>query len=133
MIVGEYKGEVYPLAAFFGPQNGISDFVIQTFLQKTIDLGYKFQYITSEMDARNLTAISNCIGKMNIQICLWHLKRAIVGKSNIKRIKRPKRKNMNRLRNSVLGLTMNSSTTWIQLLWGMSILTKKLLQKRQPS
>ena len=90
MIVGEYKGEVYPLAAFFGPQNGISDFVIQTFLQKTIDLGYKFQYITSDMDARNLTAISNCIGKMNIQICLWHLKRAIVGKSNNQKNKKTK-------------------------------------------
>ena len=33
------------------------------------------------MDGRNLVAIGNCIGKINTQICLWHLKKAIVGKS----------------------------------------------------
>ena len=72
VIVGEFKGEGYPLAALFGPRNGISEFVIQTFLQKTIDLGYKFQYITSDMDGRNLVAIGKCIGKFNTQNCLWH-------------------------------------------------------------
>lgn len=54
---------------------------LTNFLSKEVNLGYKLQYVTTDMDYANVTAIHNSCGDSKVQFCLWRLKRAISNKT----------------------------------------------------
>ena len=54
---------------------------LTNFLSKVLNLGYIFQYVTTDIDYANVTAIHYSFGDAKVQFCLWHLKRAISNKT----------------------------------------------------
>ncbi|KAG0653195.1 hypothetical protein C6P44_002288, partial [Monosporozyma unispora] len=66
VVVGELNGEDW------GKKEDLTNF-----LSKVLNLGYIFQYVTTDIDYANVTAIHYSFGDAKVQFCLWHLKRAI--------------------------------------------------------
>lgn len=61
LIVSKHTGAGYPFAAIF---------VLKAFSKSTLTLAYNFKYVTTNIDPRNITSITNLIGYNRIQIYL---------------------------------------------------------------
>lgn len=53
VIVGKYKWKGYPITALLVPENRFTATIIAEFLRSTVDLGYPYAYITTDMNGRN--------------------------------------------------------------------------------
>lgn len=45
------------------------------FLQSVVNLGYKFRYVTTDVDDRYINAINSSCDANSVQVCLWNVKK----------------------------------------------------------
>jgi len=82
-LEAEMNGTGFPLAYLFLENNGqcgegIRTTVIQKFLTKLRDIGIQPEFILTDKDFAQINAARFTWNEIKIQLCKWHMKRAIL-------------------------------------------------------